>query len=223
MRSKIFGLVLGLGTIAGIAPAQNPQRLPPSTVIDTQATVTVVNNRKVPVWLYLEHGRFDYRLGRVPAASSLVLAIPASAAKGFVSARLFVHPEGEAADLASQEFALPRNARLTMTIPSFEEMAREGVDTMSAVIPPEQLEEATLTVDNTRDVPVTVFIKYGVLETRIGTVPAKQKVTLQFPSSVVSTDRTITIFVHPEGGKDLASERMRIVHGQHLGWRVPPK
>ncbi len=94
---------------------------------------------------------------------------------------------------------------------------------MSTVLPPDQLDEATLTVDNARDVPVTVFIKHGVIEARIGTVPAGQKVTLRFPEAVVNADRTITIFVHPEGGMDLASERMRVVRGQHLGWRVPPK
>ncbi len=223
MRSRIFGLVLGLGTITGIAPAQNPQKLPPSTVVDTQATVTVRNDRKVPVWLYMEHGRFDYRLGVVPASSSLTLPIPASAARGLASVRLFVHPEGEVEDLVSQDFALQRNARLTMRVPSYQEMASAGPDTMSAVLSPEELDDATLTVDNTRNVQVTVFITHGVIESRIGTVPAGSKVTLRFPKSVVNTDRTITIFVHPEGGKDLASERIRVARGQHLGWRVSPQ
>ncbi len=126
MRTRICGAVLGLATLVGTAAAQNPQKLPPTAIVDTQATVTVHNNRKVAVWLYLEHGRFDYRLGMVPAASSLALPIPASAAKGLASVRLFVHPEGEAADLVSQDFALARKARLTMTVPSFEDMAKEG-------------------------------------------------------------------------------------------------
>jgi hypothetical protein len=70
---------------------------------------------------------------------------------------------------------------------------------------------------------VTVFIVNGPFETRIGTVAPSSRATLRFPKSVVGTDRMITIFAHPEGGRDLASERMSLKHGQHLGLRVPAK
>jgi hypothetical protein len=222
MRFTTIGLALTVGLFANAVAAQVPQKLPPSVTVDTQAFVTVQNHRKVPVWLYLEHGRFDHRLGKVPANDTLSMPLPASVVHGQATVRLFVHPEGEAADLSSELFTLPRAARLTLVVPSWSEM-QAPADTMSAVIPPDVLDDASVTVDNPRNRPVTVFIRHGKFDTRIGVVPAVSRATLRFPTWVVDYDRSITIFAQPLGGPDLATERMKVAKGQHVGLRIPPR
>lgn len=92
---------------------------------------------------------------------------------------------------------------------------------MMEVIPPEELADATLTVDNPRAEPVTVFADQGPFDVRLGQVPAHSRVTLRFPKSVIAPDESIRIFVHPEGGFDLASETLDVRPAQHLGLRVP--
>ena len=97
-------------------------------------------------------------------------------------------------------------------------------DTMTAVIPPEDLADATLTVDNPRSEPVTVLAEQdGSIDVRLGEVPAHARATLRFPKSVVLPDGSIRVFVHPEGGSDLASETLQVRQGEHLGLRVPAR
>ena len=83
------------------------------------------------------------------------------------------------------------------------------------------LAEATLTVDNPRDVAVTVFMRRGPFDTRIGRVVSHDKATLRFPKSAVGFDDSIVIFVQPDGGRDLASQTLKVKRGQHLGIQVP--
>ena len=223
MRSLTVALALGLGAFASVLPAQDPpQKLPPRATIDTVNAVTVQNNRKVPVTVYLEQGRFDFRLGIVSPMGTETLRLPAAALKGLASVRLSVHPQGEAGDLMSQHFTLPRAARITLLVPSIGDMGDlTPADTMTEVIPPEDLAEATLTVDNPRDEAVTVFARRGPFDTRIGRVPARGRATLRFPKAVVGVGETVTLFVQPDGGRDLASETIKITRGQHVGLRVP--
>jgi hypothetical protein len=102
-------------------------------------------------------------------------------------------------------------------------MLRAPADTMTAVIPPEELADATLTVDNPRSKPVTVLAEEGEFDVRLGVVPARSSVTLRLPKSVVAPDQTINVFVHPEGGFDLSSQELHVRPGEHLGLRVPLK
>lgn len=220
MRS--LAVALGLGMIATVASAQDPQKLPTTKTVDTVNAVTVHNNRNVPVWVYLEYGKFDRRLGLVPAEGAQTLRLPLWAFQGLQSVRLYVHPEGEVADFASQQFTLERASQLTVTVPSRAESVAPR-DTMMQVIPPEDLDEATLTVENARNVTIGVFARQGNFDTRLGTVPANGRTTLRFPRSVVLPGRQLTIFVHPEGGRDLAMQTLSIRPGQHLGLKVPPR
>jgi hypothetical protein len=94
---------------------------------------------------------------------------------------------------------------------------------MPAGIPPEELADATLTVENPRGVAVTVFAEQGDFDVRLGQVPAHGRVTLRFPKSVADVVDSMRIFVHPDGGVDLASETLHVKRGEHLGLRVPPR
>jgi hypothetical protein len=221
MRSQITALVLGLGALARVATAQVPQRLPPTVTADTVNAVTVHNQRNVPVTVYVEFGQFDRRLGVVQPYDAATLRLPAWAVQGRARIQLFVHPEGEVDDLGTQQFALRPPGRIALVVPPRGRMPETSPDTMMVMIPPEDLAEATLTVDNPRDRPVTVYAEHGTIDVRLGQVPARGRATLRFPRSVVLPNESIRIFVHPAGGRDLSSEFLKIQRGQHLALRVP--
>jgi len=226
MKTLMATLALGLTALAGAAPAQGALRLasaaPADTVADTAAnTVTVQNDRKVPVTVYMEYGAFDRRLGTVPALRAATLPLPKWAVRGRARIQLFVHPEGEADDLATQEFSLEPPGRIGMVVPPRGGMPPSPTGTMTAMIPPEELADATLTVDNPRGKPVTVFAEQGAFDIRIGEVPARDRATLRFPKMVVRPGDSIEIILHPAGGEDLASQTLRVRKGEHLGIKVP--
>ena len=219
----MVALALGLGTLASVSAAQVPQRLPPTVTTDTANTVTVQNQRKVPVTVYMEFGKFDRRLGVVPPfdVATLPLLLPSWATRGQMRIQLFAHAEGDADDLETQQFSLRAPARLALVIPPRGRMPAASPDTMMVVIPPEDLAEATLTVDNPRDKDVIVYAEHGNVGVRLGRVPANSRETLRFPTSVVLPGESVRIFVHPQGGRDLSSQLLQIRRGEHLALRVP--
>jgi hypothetical protein len=220
MHTLLVTLMLGLSTFGGVAPSLVAHQ-PPTAVPDPlDNSVTVQNNRTVPVTIYMEYGAFDRRLGVVPPLQTATLALPTWAVNGRQSIQLFVHPEGEL-DLASQVFSLGPPARLGIVVPARGAIPPSTAHVMTAVIPPEELADATLTVDNPRDQAVTVFAERGDFDLRVGEVPAHSQATLPFPKSAVGPANSIQIFVHPEGGADLSSETMQVRRGQHLGLHVP--
>ncbi|GLC26395.1 hypothetical protein [Roseisolibacter agri] len=224
MRVRIIASTLGLALVTGVAWGQNPPRqppprqLPPAVTIDTFNAVTVQNQRKVPVAVFLEYGRFDRRLGVVPPYETKSLSLPGVAVRGKERVHLFVHPEGEAADLQSQEFKLQAPVRIALVVPP------EGgtpAEPMTEVLAPEALAEATLTVDNPSRRKVTVYARQGRFDVRLGDVAANSRATLRFPQSVVLGGQSLEFFVHPEGALDLHSQTMRVRKGDHLAIRVP--
>lgn len=223
-RLKVWGAALAVG-LCGVAPvtavrAQDPQKLPPKTTVDTMSSVTVQNNRKTSVAVYLEYGRFDRRLGIVEPLGMQVLRLPDYALKGRQSVRLFAHPNGELGDLATQEIWLKAPARLSLVIPAIGAPLSNQEETMEEVIPPDQLDEATITVENPRSVPCTILAVQGTFDVRLGIVPAHGRETLRFPTSVLR-GRALAIVIHPEGGLDLQTQRMTVNKGDHLGIKVP--
>lgn len=222
MTRQIATLGLALATIAGAVSAQSPPA--GDTGVQAPYSVTVQNNRSVPVTIYLDWGSFDRRLGVVPALQTATLSLPVWAVTGRESVRLLAHPADGWGDLQSTELSLNPPARLVMLIPTTAEMAARATmatDTMMAVIPPDELADATLTVDNPRTTPVTVYAGKSQFEVRIGVVPPRSRATLRFPMTAIGPDNSIQIVVHPEGGRDLASETLEVRQAQHLGLRVP--
>jgi hypothetical protein len=225
MKSILLLIVcLGLMVLPEVASSQIPQRLPPSITTDTVGnSVTVQNHWKVPVTIYLESGAFDRRLGVVPALATKTLPLPTWAVRGGTTVRLFAHPADAFEDLATESFQLQPPGRIGMIVRTREEMsASPPRDTMLEFIPAEELAEATLTVDNPRNVPVTVYAEAGRFDVRLGQVPANQRATLRFPKSVISPLQSVQIFVQPKNGLQLASQSMIVKKGDHLGLRVPP-
>lgn len=210
MRSLIIAVLLAFLAAAPPARAQGGD----SVVVEVQ------NERAVPVTVYLRTGRFDRRLLEVPARATRMVTLPAWALAGRPGVALVVHPEGEA-DIGTRSYVVRSGERITLEVPAAGALPLMPGDTMTAPLTPEELATTTLTVDNPRDRAVTVYAERGQFDVRLGVVPARERATLRLPRSVVGKDRSVRIFVHPEGGTDLASSLLRIRRGEHLGLRVP--
>jgi hypothetical protein len=220
MIARTTILALTLATLAGTAPMHSQQPLLAAATDTSTNVVTLQNNRSVPVTVYLEYGRFDRRLGVVPAMQTATLPLPEGLLEGRATIQLFAHPEGEN-DLAAQEFTIQPNVRLSMIVPARGEMSQANRGRMHADIPPEELSDATVTVDNPRVTPVTIFAEQGDFDLRIGQVPAHSRATLKLPKSVILPSNSIKLFVHPENGFDLGSQMFGVSPGDHLGLKVP--
>jgi hypothetical protein len=183
--------------------------------------VEVRNERDVPVTVYLKFGLFDRRLGEVAPGRSATLAVPDWATRDRSTLRLLVYAEGDAADLGTKAFVVQSPGRLELVIPARGWTPQSPEDTMTAVLAAEEVEATTITVENPRDRAVTVYAEHGDFDVRLGRVPAGGHATLRMPKAVVGHDRSVRIFVHPDGGTDLASSLLRVKRGEHLGLRVP--
>ncbi|MGW8268655.1 MAG: hypothetical protein ACWGSQ_19980 [Longimicrobiales bacterium] len=180
-------------------------------------TLTVDNTRDVPVMVYLERGPFDIRLGQVPAHGQETLMLPRTMEDG-EQIQVFVHPEG-GVDLASDELTVKLGGTMVVTVPTND----------VGFVPPPPPEKipnpgegtTTVTVQNNRSVPVTVFVERGEFDTRIGTVPANREETLLIPDWLARERPSAEIFVHPENGVDLESWVLDLKPGAHLFVKVP--
>lgn len=78
----------------------------------------------------------------------------------------------------------------------------------------------TITVDNARAVPVVVYLERGVFDTRLGTVPAHSEQTLDLPR-YAAEEGMVRVFVHPEGGFDLATQDLMLKPDGNVDIYVP--
>jgi hypothetical protein len=70
----------------------------------------------VKVWVFLEGGDTDARLGMVPAHEQRTLAVPDWLVRESPNAEIFVHPEGEG-DLGNWTVTLTPGAHLRVRVP----------------------------------------------------------------------------------------------------------
>ncbi len=78
----------------------------------------------------------------------------------------------------------------------------------------------TVTVDNARAVPVVVYLERGEFDMRLGTVPAHTRQALDLPR-YAAEEGSVRIFVHPEGGFDLATQDLTLSLGGNVDIYVP--
>lgn len=206
LTGAALGLVLG-----------RPAALAARPDVSDTTTISVRNDRPVPVTVYLEQGDFDLRLGTVPAKNTATLRLPEAIVRQQREVEIFAHPEGAAFDLAGQSLAVEPGSHLDVAVPSSAELAPHEQPTAD---PNPDSPATTVMVENTRDQPVVVFAETGDFDTRLGTVAAHQTATLRIPDPL-TVGEEIELFVHPEGGFDLASDTMPIHQGAHLHLLVP--
>jgi hypothetical protein len=78
----------------------------------------------------------------------------------------------------------------------------------------------TVTVDNTRSVPVVVYLERGDLDTRVGKVAPDTKAVLPIPR-YLGSDEDVRVFVQPENGIDLSSQEITVPKVGTLDIYVP--
>lgn len=216
MNAMKQALAASLG-VAAFAVLVAPVQATAQSTKDKPAILTVDNTRSEPVTVYVDRDEFDIRVGTVPAHQKAKLQLPAYLDDG-QEVRVFVHPEG-GEDLASQDVTITRGEDIAILVPTNE---------VGYVAPPAPEKIAnpgpgttTVTVQNPRAVPVTVFVERGEFDARIGTVPPDREVTLDIPGYLTRDGSTIQIFVHPERGMDLASQAFDLKPDAHLLVKVP--
>lgn len=216
-------VLLGLATLSTAAsaqsPSQPPRRLPTARVTaDTANVLAVQNDRGTAVTIYARVGAFDRRLGIVEPGAVRTLPIPGWAVAGETTLRVFARADGEDFDLVTQSLPLRGARRLGLLVPPRGGLAAR--DSLLVTLTGEELAATTLTVNNDRDTPVTVFAEQGTFSVRLGEVKAGTQTTLRVPTSIVTRDHTIRVFVRPAGGLDLATQVIPLRSGEHLGLRV---
>lgn len=214
-------LLLGLATLSSVAAAQTqpPVRLPATKVTaDTANLLAVQNDRGTSVTVYARVGAFDRRLGVVGAGLVSTLPIPSWALVGEKTLKVFARADGEDFDLITQSYALRGAKRFGLLVPPRGGLASN--DSLLVKLNGEELAATTVTVNNDRNRPVTVFAEQGTYSVRLGEVKAGQQATLRLPKALVSRENTIRVFVRPAGGLDLATQLLQLKSGDHLGVRV---
>jgi hypothetical protein len=224
MKPLKITLALGLAALARVAPAQVPQRLPVAAVTaSTSNTVTVQNDRKVPVTLALEYGSFSRELGTVPPLGVTSLPLPEAVVSSRSQVRFVAKPQGQVDNLATERFRLEPPGRLTVEIPAWGATLPQAVDSMTAIVPVDALKTPTVTVDNPLADPVTLIAEQGQFNMKLGEVPAHSQATLRVPDQLVGPTKSIRLFVRATSGGDLFSQTIRIEQGDHLGIKVPAR
>ena len=207
--------VMASGVVVAALAAFSPAAAQDGNAIPR--TVTVFNDRPVPVVVYLDQGEFDTRLGTVPAESTEVLNLPEYLNED-ASVDVIVHPEG-GEDLSAGPITLEVGKKLEVLVPTDEE---GYIPPPPAETIPEPAEGTTsVTVENSRDQQVTVFLERGLLDVRVGVVPAHQEETVLIPSSLTENTKEVDLFLHPEGGQDLVNHVFELKPGEHLVIEVP--
>jgi hypothetical protein len=210
MRTFLVALALGVSLAAWPRPSLGQ-------AARTVPTVEVQNNFDQPIVVFLEHGRFDRRLGTVEAGSTAALPLPEWLARGSDRIQLFVVRSG-GQRIESQWFEVRPGGAIGMIVPSAPAASAQIYMELS----PEELFKTTLTVFNERATEVDVYAQEGPFEVRLGSVPAYGTATLEFPASVVRPDRSITVVARPKTGFDLESYPLQLRAESHLALRLRP-
>jgi hypothetical protein len=219
MRSFTI-LAIGLATLSTDAAAQQaqpPMRLPATRVIgDTMKLVSVQNDRATPVTVYLEAGGIDRRLGTVAAGDVATLQLPAWAVNGR-TVRLLARPEGAGFSLATPAFPVSGAVRVGLLVPP---SGSASIDSVPVPLTAEERASTTITIDNPRNKPMTVFAEQGVRSVHLGEVPANTQATLSFPKDLIKRGDAIRVFVRPAGGTDVATRALNLKTGDHIAVEI---
>jgi hypothetical protein len=208
--------LLGLASVAGAQETtQPPARLPATTITAANANaVTVQNDRHETVRFYLESGRADKVIGTVAANSTEQLQLPSWAVAGKRSITVLAVAEASTRPIARYEIALDRSRVLGLLVPPAEGLPR--TDSILINLPKGIGSAATVTIDNARSQPVTVFAEQGLRFVRLGDVAANQQGTLALPKTLLSGKDGVRIFARPVGAAERSTQALKLREGDHI-------
>lgn len=214
-------LAVGLATLSTEAAAQQtqpPTRLPVARVIgDSMKLVTVQNDRATPVTVYLEAAGIDRRLGTVAAGEVATLQLPAWAVNGRSTVRLLARPEGAGFSVATPAFTVSGAVRVGLLVPP---NGVASIDSVPVPLTAEERASTTITIDNPRNKPMTVFAEQGVRSVRLGEVPANTQATLTFPKDLIKRGDAIRVFVRPSNGTMVSTKALNLKTGDHIAVEI---
>ena len=208
----VAGATLAIGALLTPGPVSATQ--PPAR---RAATVTVQNDRTVPVDVFVEQGDFDIRLGTVAADRESVLAVPKYLDRD-ERVRIIVQPK-QGLEMESPYTHLP----VTGTLPVLVPMGESGW----VPAPPRELipnpgrNTTTLTVENQRNQSVKVSVEFGEFDKNLGTVEPQQVRTFDLPKWLARDEGDVQVFIHPQKGFDLSSQYFQLKPHAHLEVKVP--
>jgi hypothetical protein len=208
--------LLGLASVAGAQETtQPPARLPATTITAANANaVTVQNDRHETVRFYLESGRADKVIGTVAANSTEQLQLPSWAVAGKRSITVLAVADASTRPIARYEIALDRSRVLGLLVPPAEGLPR--TDSILINLPKGIGSAATVTIDNARSQPVTVFAEQGLRFVRLGDVAANQQGTLALPKTLLSGKDGVRIFARPVGAAERSTQALKLREGDHI-------
>ena len=207
----VAGAALTFGTFLTPGPASAAG--PP---VRHAPTVTIQNNRSVPVTVFVERGNFDTPIGTVDADRETVLSVPRYLANDG-DVRIVIHPK-RGLDLESPYLRLP----MTGTLPILVPLNDTGWQPQPHdVIPAPAPGSTTLTVENSRDQPVDIYVQRGEFDTHLGQVEPLHFRTFDLPPSLAREEADVQVFVRPKSGFEMSSQFFLLKPHAHLEVKVP--
>lgn len=215
--STMFVVALvGFGTAAGAQETtQPPTRLPAAKVTaDEGKAVTVQNDRREAVRFVVETGRSERSLGSVGPNSTEKLQLPTWAIEGKRSIAVLAMSEASRQVIARYEVPVIAGQMLGLLVPPAEGLP--AGDSLTISLPAGSGRAATVTIDNARREPVTVFAEQGLRFVRLGDVAANQRGTLTLPEAMFSGTGSVRIFARPAGAAERSTQALKLGEGDHV-------
>jgi hypothetical protein len=208
------GLILSGVTLAAAAGA--PGLGAAARGSGDSTTVTVQNDRGVPVTVFADEGDLDRRLGAVGPDTTVTFRLTMPLVGEPTDVQIVAEPRGEF-DLAADLSVRP-GSHLAVLVPSAADL--RPVPPAPMVDPHPDDPNTSVTVRNGRSQEVVVFLEHGEFDTRLGSVPARRTATLRIPRWLTN-EGGVRLVLQPRSGFALITEPRRIPAGHHLGVVVP--
>jgi len=219
MRYSFLLAAAALGLATSTAGAQGgtqpPTRLPASTVTAAEGrSVTVQNDRAETVRFFVDAGKVERAIGAVPAGATEQLELPSWAIKGKRTIAVLAYAEGIAYPVAAYEVPVADSKLLGLLVPPANGLPMN--DSVLVQLPAGMANAATVTIENARALPVTVYAEQGLRFVRLGEVAANQQGTLALPESLISSKEAVRIFARPAGAAERATQPLKLREGDHV-------
>ncbi len=207
---------VGLASVAGAQDTtQAPTRLPSAKVTaEAGKAVTVQNDRTEAIRFFVEAGKAETMLGLVAPNSTTELQLPAWTVKGRRSIAVLAVAEASAKVIARYEVPVVPGQMMGLLVPPADGLP--AGDSLLIALPKGIGSAATVTIENERAQPVTIFAEQGLRFVRLGEVAARQQGTLALPKSVLSGKDGVRIFARPVGAADRSTQSLKLKEGDHI-------
>jgi hypothetical protein len=153
-------------------------------------------------------------IGTVAGNSTATLELPEWVLKGKRMITVVAVAEPTATPIASYAVEVTDGRRLGLLVPPAEGLP--NADSLLVALPRGLGNAATVTVENARSQPVSVFAEQGLRFVKLGEIAAGQRETLALPAMMVKNDGAVRVFARPLGATERATQALRVKEGDHI-------